>query len=128
MTIAGFESIPPVTVTRHRFAAGTFVNGTYVVGADTPVDVESVIHPVTAKTKLSARMLREIDLQRNTDWIVLYSALDTYQQGDEATQTKGDRVEYQGFFWEIMAVDQWLAGVLDHQKAIAAKVQPRADD
>lgn len=127
MTIAGFEAIPPVEVVRHRRAAGSYVNGTFVPGADATATVESVIHGVTAKTKLSEQMRREIDLQRNTDWIVLYSALDTYQIGRDGEGTVNDRVDYSGSMWEVMAVDNWRAGVLDHQKAIAARVQPRAD-
>lgn len=128
MTIAGFETIPPITVSRHREVPGTFVDGEYIGGVVTDTDVESVIHPYTNRTKLSANMLREIDLQRNTDWIVLYSALDTYRQGNEATGVKGDTVTFDGSEWEIKAVDQWRAGVLDHQKALASRVQPRAND
>lgn len=127
MTIAGFESIPPVEVIRHRRAAGAFVNGTFVPGADATATVESVVHPVTAKTKLSEAMRREIDLQRNTDWIVLYSALDTYVVGRDSEGTVNDRVEFNGATWEVKMVDNWRAGILDHQKAIAARVQPRAD-
>lgn len=127
MTIAGFDSIPPVTVNRSRFAAGTWDRGVFVGGAETIMAVESVIHPVTAKTNLSSRMQREIDLQKNTDWIVLYSALNTYQAGREQDQTTPDRVVFAGATWEIRMTDDWGAGVLDHQKAIACRVQPRAD-
>jgi hypothetical protein len=127
MTTATFEAIEAIDVVRHRRAAGTFVNGTFVEGADATATVQSVVHPVTAKTKLSERMMREIDLQRNTDWIVLYSALDTYVVGRDTEGTVNDRVEFNGSTWEVKMVDNWRAGVLDHQKAIAARVQPRAD-
>jgi hypothetical protein len=109
MTIAAFEAIEAVEVTRTRFASGTWVDGTFVPGAGTDATVESVIHPVTAKTKLSERMLREIDLQRNSDWIVLYSALDTYVAGREQDQNTPDRIAFADAVWEVKMVDNWRA-------------------
>ena len=129
MTTAEFRCIPAGTVQRARKAAGEYsTGGTWVAGAETVTDVEGVVHPVTAKSRLSERMIREISGNRTRKWVVVYSAPGTWQTEVEEIGQQADIMIYAGSRYEIMMVDDWEAGVLDHQKAIAAKLDVRDGD
>ena len=133
-TVATFECIPGRTVQRDRFTAGEYdTAGDWVEAAPTSVMLEAVVHPVTAKTNLSQRMIDEIDNARNREWVVIYSPPTdqevvpevSWRVGNEDGQYTSDIMVYNGERYEIAMVDDWQAGVLDHIKAIAKKLDVR---
>lgn len=137
MTVAEFKCIPGVTVQRDRKAASGYdTAGNWVAGAPTSVMLEGVVHPVTAKTNLSDRMIREIDNNRDRKWVVIYSPPTdqevvpevSWRTSSERSQTEADIMVYNGDRYEIMGIDEWEAGVLDHIKAIAVRVDVRDGD
>lgn len=129
MTTAAFRCIPGREINRIRSAPSEYnSSGDWVQGAETIEPVEGVIQPITAKAKLSERMISEIDNNRSRAWVVVYTDLDTFIEQDERAGIQADLFEYRGNRYEVMMVDNWDAGVLDHQKAIAARLDPRDGD
>jgi len=134
-TVAIFESIPGKTVSRIRHAASGYdTAGDWIVGGETPTNIDVIVHPITGKTSLSERMIREIGNNRDRKWVVIYSppldSLDTiaWRTSSEAGQYEADIMVYKSDRYEIMMVDDWEAGVLDHIKAIAVKQDLRDVD
>jgi hypothetical protein len=136
-TVAGFECIPGKTVDRVRKAASGYdTAGDWIPGTPTTVQIDCVVHPVTAKTNLSERMIQEIDNNRDRKWVVIYSPpLDNevvpevaWRTSSESGQYEADIMVYNGERYEIAMVDEWEAGVLDHIKAIAKRLDVRDVD
>tara|TARA_R100001086_G_scaffold233551_1_gene155272 strand:+ start:324 stop:740 length:417 start_codon:yes stop_codon:yes gene_type:complete len=136
-TTAAFECIPGKTVQRVRKAdSGYDTAGDWIPGAQTTVDIDAVVHPVTSKTNLSERMIQEIDNARDRKWVVIYSPpMDNevtpevaWRTSSESGQYEADIMIYNGQRYEIAMVDEWEAGVLDHIKAIAKRLDVRDVD
>jgi len=131
---AKFECIAGVQVQRDRYPASEYdTAGDWNEGVPESVMLEGVVHPVTAKTNLSSRMIQEIDNNRNREWVVIYSPfIDqeispgvSWREGNEDGQYSSDIMTYRGEKYEIAMVDKWQAGMLDHIKAIAKKLDVR---
>ena len=136
-TVAKFECIPGKTVIRTRKAASGYdTAGDWTPGTSTNVNIDAVVHPVTGKTNLSERMIQEIDNNRDRKWVVIYSPpLDSevtpeiaWRTSSEAGQFEADIMVFNGDRYEIAMVDEWEAGVLDHIKAIAKRLDVRDVD
>ena len=136
-TVAKFECIPGVTVQRDRKAASGYdTAGDWVPGVPTSVMLEGVVHPITAKTNLSERMIQEIDNNRDRKWVVIYSPPTdqevvpevSWRTSSESGQFEADIMVYNGDRYEIAMLDEWEAGVLDHIKAIAKRLDVRDVD
>lgn len=134
MSTATFECIPGVTVQRDRYSASEYNSaGVWVEGVPVSVMLEALVHPITAKTNLSSRMIDEIDNARNRKWVVIYSPPTdqevvpeiSWRTSNEDGQHQSDIMVYNGDRYEIAMVDDWQAGVLDHIKAIAKKMDVR---
>jgi len=136
-TEASFECIASKTVSRIRHASSGYdASGDWIAGVEDPVDIQAVVHPVTAGTNLSERMIREIGNSRDRKWVVIYSPPQDTQRSPEVTwrtssesgQNEADIMIYNGQRYEIMMIDEWEAGVLDHIKAIAVRLDVRDGD
>ena len=136
-TVAKFECIPGATVQRDRKAASGYgTDGDWIVLAPTSVMLEGVVHPVTGGTNLSERMIQEIDNNRDRKWVVIYSPPTdqevipevSWRTSSESAQYEADIMVYNGERYEIAMVDEWEAGVLDHIKAIAKRLDLRDVD
>ena len=136
-TVAIFECIPGKTVQRDRKdASGYDTAGDWTPGTITSVSIDAVVHPITGSTNLSERMIQEIDNNRNRKWVVIYSPpFDSeatpevaWRTSSEAGQFEADIMVYNGDRYEIAMVDEWEAGVLDHIKAIAKRLDARDVD
>ena len=130
MSVATFDCIPGITITRVRKAASEYdTAGDWVAGAPTSDPVEGVVHPATSGNRsLSDQMIREIDNNRNRKMVVVYSVPATWQPEDEEAGQQADIMIYNGDRYEIMMIDDWDSGVLDHQKALAARLDLRDGD
>ena len=136
-TVAKFECIPGVTVQRDRKAASGYgTDGDWIAGVPTSIMLEGVVHPVTGKTNLSERMIQEIDNNRDRKWVVIYSPPTdqevvpevSWRTSSESGQFEADIMVYNGERYEIAMIDEWEAGVLDHIKAIAKRLDTRDVD
>lgn len=129
MSVAEFICIPGQVITRTRRAASEYNSaGTWVAGAPTDTAVEGVVHPATSTKSLSDSMIRELDNNRGRKTVIVYSVPDTWQTDDESTGTQADIMTYLGERYEILMVDEWRSGVLDHDKALAALLDIRDSD
>ena len=136
-TSAIFECIPGKPVQRDRKAASGYdTAGDWTAGTITSVTFDVVVHPVTGGTNLSSRMIQEIDNNRDRKWVVIYSpSFDSestpevaWRTSSESGQFEADIMVFNGDRYEIAMIDEWEAGVLDHIKAIAKKLDARDVD
>lgn len=129
MSVAEFNCIPGVTISRERRAASGYgTDGRWIELAPTVVAVEGVAHPATSQKSLSTLMIREIDNNRGREMQVIYSVPDTWQEESEALQTKADLCVINGTRFEVMMIDKWRSGVLDHDKVLVARLDLRDVD
>ena len=102
----------PVTITRQ--AAGAYVAGVWVPGAESTVTIRASVQPATAED-----MQRLPEGRRQTGAVKLYTsaALKT-----EIGNQKADRVTLPTGTYEVAQADQWQNGVLPHNVYLCARV------
>lgn len=104
-----------ITVT--RAAAGTWVAGQWVPGADKIYKVLAVVQPASGRDQLildEALRTREI--------IVLYTRKALQTTNEKGSQT-ADVVGYRGSDWQVQHVESWDRTGLPHFKVLASKVE-----
>mgnify|MGYP007090577654 FL=1 len=106
-----------IPLTIYRKEAGSYVRGVWVDGPEIEVVVEVNIQPVKPS---EVQMMPESD--RTREWYKVYSAdlLRTKQEGDNGWAA--DQFEWQGHRYEVMKVQNYAMGTLDHWKAWAARI------
>lgn len=109
-----------VTLEVTRTTAATFVNGRLVPGTSTLVDVVANVQPVLKST--DTMLLPEVDRSK--------AVLKVYTKGDALRQLKegpngwsADRFTWDGDIYEVMKVIDYKMGVLNHYKALCARVE-----
>jgi hypothetical protein len=93
-----------------RFSPGSYVNGDYVEGTSTAIDIMASIQPVTS--------YKVTQLQTSTgittlNWIKIFTR-DELQIVKEDGSTGGDRITYRNERYEIRKVEIHDEGHLDH--------------
>lgn len=118
MTLPRFQLTRHTTVTCLRKTPGEYVKGKYVEGFEVPFTIEANVQP----TKMQ-EILQMKESDRTRDWITVYSAseLQTLEQGDDGK--KADIVQWEGKLWEVVKVKHYKMGVLDHYKAVCARLE-----
>ena len=119
-----------------KAASGYGTDGSWIAGVPDSVMLEGVVHPITGGTNLSERMIQEIDNNRDRKWVVIYSPPTdqevvpevSWRTSSESGQFEADIMVYNGERYEIAMIDEWEAGVLDHIKAIAKRLDLRDVD
>ena len=106
-------------VTRRRRAAGSYASGRFVQGAESTATIRASVQPMPSD---EAQDLP--DAVRSRGVVKAYS-VSAFLSVDERTVQVGDRVDWNNEQWEVMTVDRWQVGGLDHYKAICAR-QERA--
>ena len=108
-----------IPLTIYRKEKGSYVRGVWVDGPEVEVVVEVNIQPVKPS---EVQMMPESD--RTREWYKVYSAdlLRTKQEGDNGWAA--DQFEWQGHRYEVMKVQNYAMGTLDHYRALAARIGP----
>lgn len=97
-----------------RYAAGTYVSGTWTPGAQSSLSVVASVQPAKAD-----ELIYLPEAQRTTAAIKIYT--DSHlQTGNEKTGVQADRITYQGEDWEIQQIYEHELGIA-HYKAIATR-------
>jgi hypothetical protein len=117
---------PPLLLTGHitldviRREAETIIRGRPSPGAETTVQVVCNVQPVLKSTDTTS--LPEADRSRAT--------LKVYTKGDSLRQRKegvngnaADRFYWKGELYEVMKVIDYEMGILNHYKALCARVE-----
>lgn len=104
-------------VTRRRRAAGSYVSGRWVDGAETTATIRASVQPATP---------RQIDnlpeAVRTHDAVMIY-CVPVVRTVDERTLLKADRIDWQGEQYEVHGAKSWAVGSLDHYEGIATRVE-----
>ena len=101
-----------VTVTRQ--AAGAFVAGVWVPGAESTVTIRASVQPATAED-----MQRLPEGRRQTGAVRLYTSAALLT---EVGTQKADRITLPTGTYEVAQADQWQNGVLPHNVYLCARV------
>ena len=108
-----------IPLTIYRKEKGSYIRGVWVDGPEVEVVVEVNIQPVKPS---EVQMMPESD--RTREWYKVYSAdlLRTKQEGDNGWDA--DQFEWQGHRYEVMKVQNYSMSILDHYRALAARIGP----
>lgn len=106
-----------IPLTLLREGEGGYVRGEWVKGQVVPVEVEVNIQPVRPH---EIQMMPESD--RTREWYKLYCAdeIRTAQEGDNGHGA--DEFEWEGHRYKVMKVVSYKMGILNHFRAMAARV------
>lgn len=96
------------TVTGVRRAAGTYVNGVFVPGAETPLSIESSVQPAS---EIELRLLPEA---RREDG--------AYSLRSESEIRNGDIFTLFGDEYEVLRLQVWQNGIIPHYLCIAVRM------
>lgn len=96
------------TVNGVRRAAGTYVNGVFVPGAETPLSIESSVQPAS---EIELRLLPEA---RREDG--------AYSLRSESEIRNGDIFTLFGDEYEVLRLQVWQNGVIPHYMAVAVRM------
>jgi hypothetical protein len=116
----------PLTV--HRFAAGTRVNGKWVRGNETLLQVPAVVVPYQPQIAQGggAGATTQVEGQESRGGIVIYTAIDQpLRAASQGGQTDADVVEYDGRRFQVQTSDKrWQIAALAHCRAVAFEEDP----
>lgn len=104
------------TITRRRIAAGSYVAGTYVPGAETSTTLAASITPLPDR-----ELERATDGQRTRGGWRLITTEDL-RTADRAGSTPADRVVFRGRVHEVVRVGDWTA--YGFRDVLVAEVEP----
>lgn len=106
----------PVDILRH--AEGSYVDGEWVEGSEVTITITANIHPFS---DYQVMMLPESD--RTKSWVWLFTA-DVVRQKKEGVGGYGaDRFMWDGDLYEVMKVQNYRMGVVDHFEAKCTRVE-----
>lgn len=101
-----------------RSTQGQYVDGEWVEGTETTITVDVNIQPLK---EAELMLLPEAD--RGKQWWKLYSASQLRMDKQGVGGWDADEFVYQGDRYKIMKVENTMMGILDHWKAIAARLE-----
>lgn len=124
MSIPSFTLTKKLPITVYRKGKDTIVKGRPVPGVETSFVVEANVQPFNYRDLM---VLPESD--RTKEWIKVYVAtseiLRTARQGSDGYNA--DEVLWNGERFKVMRLQSYAMGVLDHVKAICARVEISAN-
>jgi len=124
MTIPSFTLTKKLPITVYRKGKDSVVKGRPVPAVETSFVVEANVQPFNYRDLM---VLPESD--RTKEWIKVYVAtseiLRTARQGSDGYDA--DEVLWNGERFKVMRLQSYAMGVLDHVKAICARVEISAN-
>jgi len=124
MTIPSFTLTKKLPITVYRKGKDTVVKGRPVPAVETSFVVQANVQPFNYRDLM---VLPESD--RTKEWIKVYVAtseiLRTARQGSDGYDA--DEVLWNGERFKVMRLQSYAMGVLDHVKAICARVEISAN-
>lgn len=108
--------VPRKTLEVKRFAAGSYVKGDYVEGADNTFNITASVQPLRGKEmELLPEARREFQAYK------LYS--DTQLLTVNTSETKNpDQVKIDGVWHEVLIVQDWQNIIINHYKIIVSRM------
>ncbi len=112
VALAGF--VIPTTV--YRAAPGLVVNGRWVEGTRTPIQIMASIQPAQGDE------LQILELGDRVRGAVKVYTQEALRSVDEVGQADADQIEYAGDLYQVQIVARFTMGVLDHTRALAVRL------
>lgn len=122
-------SIPLFLLTKHktvdviRRLPGAYVDGKWVDGGTETFQIEANVQPFNYKDELQLK-----ESERARQWVKVYTAtrLNGLEQGENGV--RGDVIEWEGYQYQVMRVHNYSMTVLDHYKALCARLETTLED
>lgn len=105
-----------------RKTAGSYVDGEWVEGAESVVPIEVNIQPLK---EAELMLLPEAD--RGKQWWKMYSASEIRMDKQGTSGWSADEFVYQGDRYKVMKVENYQMSILNHYKALAARMELSAE-
>lgn len=102
-----------------RFAPGAYVDGRWVEGVSSPLNLNASVQPATAE---DLQTLEESRRQFTTYRIYTDILLKTVVEGEQGTNP--DIIYYDGDEYEVTRVFPWQNRIIPHYKALITRRQP----
>ena len=118
MSIAEFTLVRKTPVVITRQAAGSFVDGDWVEGAETTVTIQANVHPFT---DYQVSIMPESD--RSKEWLWFFTAEEIRQKKEGSAGYGADRFTWNGEVYEIMKTQRYQMQVRDHWEGKAARIE-----
>ncbi|MDF5713568.1 MAG: hypothetical protein PUP93_06685 [Rhizonema sp. NSF051] len=109
-----------IPLTIYRKGQGSYVDGDWVTGPDTEVNIQVNIQPLKS---YEIQMMPESD--RTRVWYRFYSADYARTLKESSSGWQADEFVWKGDRYKIMKVDDWTNGmsILEHVKVYAARIE-----
>ena len=114
----GFLLTKKIPLDLLRKTAGSYVDGEWVEGTETNIPIEVNIQPLK-----EAELLLLPEADRGRQWWKMYSASEIRMDKQGASGWAADEFVYQGDRYKVMKVENTMMGILNHFKALAARME-----
>ena len=103
---------------RSRHSAGSFINGDWVEGVESPTTIQANVHPFS---DYQVSMLPESD--RTKSWVWMFTSSLVRQKKEGPEPNGADRFMWEGDLYEVMRVQKYSMRVMDHFEAKCVRVE-----
>lgn len=115
------------TITRLRYAAGSYVDGLYTQPTPTQTEIYASVQPPNRMG--SERIIQDIVGQRVQDILCAITEPDVLRCVDEANGIRADRVIYLGKTYEVKYINRWVTGQVNmHDTAYIVRLDEKGTD
>lgn len=118
MSIPSFSLTRKIPLTLLRKVQGAWVNGKWVEGTETEVEIQVNIQPVKPH-----ELLQFPEADRSREWYKVYSASDMRTDREGADGWEADEFMFEGQRYKVMKTSTYRMQILDHCKAWAARIE-----
>jgi len=119
MSIAEFSLVRKVPVTLLRHTAGSYIDGEWVEGVETTVDIMANVHPFT---DYQVSIMPESDRSKSWLWMFTSSEVRVKKEGS-ADPHGADRFYWDGDLYEAMKSQKYSMSIRDHWEIKATRVE-----
>lgn len=102
----------------YRTTQGQYVDGEWVEGTESTITIDVNIQPLK---EAELMLLPEAD--RGKQWWKMYSASEIRMDKQGTGGWDADEFVYQGDRYKVMKVENYAMGILNHFKALAARIE-----
>ena len=118
----GFLLTKKIPLSLLRKTAGSYVDGDWVEGAEATVTIDVNIQPLK-----EAELLLLPEADRGKQWWKMYSASEIRMDKQGTSGWSADEFVYQGDRYKVMKVENYQMSILNHYKALAARMELSAE-
>lgn len=107
-----------VLISISRTSQGSYLNGDWVDGIEATIERNVNIQPLKYN-----EVLQLPESERTRDWYKVYSDEDLRSAREGVDGYAADEFDWEGSHYRVMKVQNYSIGILNHWKALAARVE-----